>query len=322
MFWFLLACRVEVGAPQTAPIVAGSAPAGEVWIYTSMYPSVIAELEPALRAAYPDIEPKFFQAGSEKVAQRVQAEWDAGSSPACLLLTSDPFWYVELAESGRLQPHLPPNALHVANYDRDGLWIASRYGLMVLAANTNNVPEPPKRIADLADPRFRGRVTMADPLASGTAFTALAFFDAPFIEGLKANAMVASGGNSAVLARLETGEQDVGLVLLENLIVAKRKGSPVAAFFPEDGAILVPGPIAMTAGCPNPAAAAVVYDFLLSKPGQEAIVRGDMYAALPEVAPPEGAPPLESVVIRPWTAGFAETVVADKLALKGRWQTP
>src|SRR5688500_13464254 len=106
----LAGCRIEVGPPGTDAVApcAGEIPAGEVWIYTSLYPGVIDALEPLIRAELPGVEPRWFQGGSEKVAQRVETEWSAGGSPACLLMTSDPGWYVKIAEEGRLQPHLAP----------------------------------------------------------------------------------------------------------------------------------------------------------------------------------------------------------------------
>lgn len=324
-----LGCRVEFGAPATAPATdADGAPAGEVWIYTSMYQSVIDAIDPQLRARYPGLEPKWFQAGSEKVAQRYETEIAAGGSPACLLLTSDPFWYVELEQHGRLRPYFAPTVLRVdrALVDRDGTWVTARVSLMVLAANASLVPEDerPRAFADLGEPRFRDRFSVSDPLASGTMFTTLAFLlDDGGWERLSAwrdNGMVAAGGNSAVLSRVESGERPIGVVLLENLLAARRKGSPAVPIFPSDGAVLVPGPIAMTSACPNPAGAAAIYDFILSEEGQRAIAAGDMYPALPSVPPPEGAPPLHDIAVRPWPEGFVERTVADKAAIKEAWQ--
>ena len=89
--------------------------------------------------------------------------------------------------------------------------------------------------------------------------------------------------------------------------------------FPTDGAILVPGPIAMTKDCPNPAGAAAVYDFLLSTDGQRAMVDADMYSVLPGVPPPHGAPALDTIPVRPWMPGFLDDVVAHKSDAKQHW---
>ena len=133
--------------------------------------------------------------------------------------------------------------------------------------------------------------------------------------------MVAAGGNSSVLTRIETREREIGILLLENLLKASEKGSPAKPVYPLDGAIAVPGPIALTADCANPVAARAVYDFLLSDIGQQAIVDGYMYAALPHLPPPRGAQPLGALALRPWTAEFRDEVSTSKAAIKERFAT-
>jgi iron(III) transport system substrate-binding protein len=320
----LAACRVEVGpADQEKVACESSSRAGEVWIYTSMYQGVIDEMDPALRADLPGVVPRWYQAGSEKVTQRFEAESSAGASPACLLMTSDPFWYAELARTGRLRPHLAPNvlALDRGMVDPEGRWAASRVSLMVMGVNPS-VTSPPTSFADLADPRFRGELSMPDPLGSGTGLPWLAFETAhgwDGVDALRENGLVAAGGNSAVQARIETGERPVGVLLLENVLAARRKGSPIQAIFPTDGAIAVPGPIAIPASCPNPSAAEAVYDWILGERGQEIIARGDMYPALPSVAPPAGAPQLTDIAVQPWSIDFVAATVAAQEELKRRW---
>lgn len=318
MIWLALwACRVELGPPDPPAATSEGPPAGEVWIYTSMYPSVIDAVDPQIRALYPELDPKWYPAGSEKVAQRIDAEWSAGGSKACLVLTSDPFWYV--AHADRLQPHLPPNVLHVPRdlVDLDGRWVTARISLMVMAAGSQ--ADRPASFRDLADPRFANRVTMPDPLASGTAFTTIASWSPELTSAVLANGTVAAGGSAAVLNRLERGEKDVGVLLLENLLAARRKGSLVEPVFPTDGAVAIPGPIALTADCPNPSGARAVYDFLLSPAGQQAMIDGDMYAAIPDLPPPAGAPALDTITVRPWSDGFADRVAREQAAIKARW---
>ncbi len=323
-----VACRVEIGPPGGAPASTDAeGPSGEVWVYTSMYQPVLDDLDPVIARALPGVTVRWFQAGSEKVAQRFEAEIAAGGSRACLLMTSDPFWYADLHARGLLRPHLTPNVLHLDRglVNPDGAWAPARLSLVVLARHGSRVPEAdaPRSFADLTSPAWGARATMGDPLSSGTMFTTLAFLaDNPGWESLTAwreSGLVAAGGNASVLHRIESGERDVGAVLLENVLMARRTGSPVEAIYPEDGAIVVPGPIALTAGCPSPDAARAVYDVILSREGQERMVAGQMYAALPGLPPPEGARPLAEVPTRPWEGAWFDRTVAERDALKERW---
>jgi iron(III) transport system substrate-binding protein len=315
---------VEFGPAGGPDVPQGELPEGEVWIYTSMYPAVIESFEALLREKLPEVEPRFYQAGSEKVAQRIEAEWAAGGSPACLVLTSDPFWYVRSERAGRLQRHLAPDVLRIdrALVDPDGTWATARLSLMVLAVpESMPASERPRRFSDLADPRFAGRITIGDPLASGTTYTWLAFMlqegGWPLVDRMRANGLVAAGGSSAVLGRITSGERPVGALLLENLLSAD--GTVAVPVFPEDGAVLVPGPIALTSECRNERAARAIYDLVLSPAGQELIVAGDMYSALPSLPPPEGAPALKELKVRPWTDGLLEELVEEQASTKERW---
>jgi iron(III) transport system substrate-binding protein len=316
---------VEFGAPTVAVADEGADVAGEVWIYTSMYESVVDAFEVALAEALPAVRPKFLQSGSEKIAQRAEMDWAAGAPRACLVMTSDPFWYADLRQRGLLEPHLPPTVLRVDRslVDPDGYWVTSRISLMVLAAH-EEVESPPSRFTDLVDERWRNRFSTGDPLASGTHFTTMAFLQAErgwgFYADLRANGLVAAGGNSSVIKRVETRERPVGVVLLENLLAAARSDSPARAVYPEDGAIVVPGPIALTADCPNKRAARAVYDFVLSERGQALIAAGDMYPALPEIDPPPGAPRLDTIAVRPWKPGFLEHTRAERAKLKQTYE--
>lgn len=309
----LAACRVEWGPPgAAAPGAAGEGPV-EVWVYTSVYPEVLKTLEGPLAAAVPGARVVWFQAGSEKVAARFEAELAGGGSPACVLLTSDPAWLEDLSARGALRPYVSPGALGVDRRWLRPTWAAVRVSVMVLGGPAGG----PAGWRDLADPKFRGAFSSGDPMASGTTFTTVAAweqaFGAEFLPALAENGWMAAGGNSAVLARMESGERPHGVVLLENLLA---KGLPYTV--PVEGAVAVPGPAAIAAGCPQPAAAQAVVDWLFTPEAQALFVAGHMHSPLPGVAPPAGAPPLESLPLLAEPPGFWATLATDGPALKER----
>lgn len=296
-------CRVELGPPGAKKKGAAdlaSLPSGEVWIYTSLYRHVVDDLDRLIHERLPGVSPQWFVAGSEKVAARLDGELAAGGSRADLLLTSDPFHYARLETSGALTPYVPPGALRAPRewLDLDGAWFPTRVSTMVLIYNTRLLTPTtaPHSFTDLGSEAFAGRVILGDPLASGTFFSTIAFLERrlgwDYFRGLRARGVISTGGNSTVLDRVAAGEFSAGACLLENILVAKRKGSPVDYVVPADGAILVPGPGAILRGGSNPEAAKAIADLLTSPDGEAAIVRGDMHAPDPAIAPPAGAPPL------------------------------
>ena len=300
----------------------------ELWIYTSIYPSVIERMKPTLERAFPDVRFRWYQKGSEQVAARLTMELEAGKSPCDLLLTSDPFYYAELAAAGLLLPYESPAAKDVPAGLRDPghAYVTVRVPVMVLGVNTKELPPEawPTAFADLGRAPLRGLIAMGDPLKSGTNFTTVAALTTSrgwdLIEAWSRNGIVAEGGNSAVLRRLETGDRPVGVILLENLLPRIEKGSPLKIVYPEEGAIPVPSPIAILKGTTDEALAKRVYDVMFSDAIQEAIVAGHMYSPLPDRDAPAGARPWSELRLHPWDAAFVDDVKTRRKAIKQRFR--
>jgi iron(III) transport system substrate-binding protein len=298
----LASCRIESAAPATAGTCASSSPSGDVWIYTSMYRHVLDALDPVLKAELPQVQVHWFQAGSEKVASRLEAELSAGGTQADLLATSDPFLYARLKREGRLLRYVSPSSLRTPRelMDLDGAYSALRLSTMVLVYR-RGLESPPSSWASLTDASLRGEVALGDPLTSGTAFTWAVFMESKFgpewFARLRANDARVAGGNAAVLQKLEGGEAKVGVLLLENALAAKEKGSPIELAWPSDGAVVVPGFVGLFGSSRNPVAAKAVADVLLSEKGQAIIVSpGDMHAIDPRLPGPRGERGLEALM--------------------------
>jgi iron(III) transport system substrate-binding protein len=310
----------------------GGADRNTVTIYTSIYENVIASLDPVLEEMFPDVTVRWFQRGSEEVAARLNSEIAAGRVGADLVMTSDPFWYEELKEAGHLLEYRSPRAAGIpsALNDPDGAFVTVRVPVMVLAINAQRVRAnaQPRTFRELAGPAWAGRVTMGDPNRSGSAFTAVAAlarkYGWEYFEGLRGNGIVAAGGNSAVLSRVMTGEKDAGIILLENLLQARQQNpeAPIGIVYPEDGAILVPSPIAIMKATAAPDAARRLYDFFLSDAGQRAIVSGWMYSPFEKIPPPPGARPWAAVFsapLLPWTVEYLRDTTAAREEIKRRF---
>jgi iron(III) transport system substrate-binding protein len=207
--------------------------------------------------------------------------------------------------------------------DPEAHWEAVRVSTMVLAHRTGE-PAPPS-FAALLEPAWKGEVVIGDPLTSGTAFTwAVAMeraFGTDFFVTLRANGARIAGGNAAVLQKVEGGEAKVGVVLLENVLAAKARGSRVEMAWPSDGAVIVPGPVALLSTSRNPAAAKAFIDVLLSPEGQRVIRElGDMHAVDPRQPGPRGLEGVEALLAKsvPFDEALLERGLTDGAALKAR----
>ena len=156
---------------------------------------------------------------------------------------------------------------------------------------------------DLVSPEAKGLVAMPSPLTSGAATIHMATLTAdpklgwPYYEKLAANGVVPQGGNGATFKAVATGEKLYGMVIDYLPIREAAKGSPVTFVFPDEGVSAVTEPVAILSTAANPEAAKAFVDFLLSEEGQELAVRQGYLAALPGVAPPEGFPPRDEIVL-------------------------
>ena len=304
-------CRVERVAPggEGAPGGESAEPVGDVWVYTSIYRPVLDALDPVIQRRLPKVRVHWFQAGSEKVASRLEAELASGATQADVLATSDPFFYERLKARGAFLRYASAEGLRTPRslIDLDGHYAACRLSTMVIAHRTD-VAEPPKSFKALAEPRWKGEVALGDPLTSGTAFTWAVFLEgkygAAWFRALRENGAVVAGGNAAVQQRLEGGEAKVGVLLLENVLTARAKGAALAFEYPEDGAVVIPGDLAILKGTRNPRAAKALVDLLLSPEGQAVIVRqGNMHAVDPRQPGPGGEAGVDALMehSQPWT---------------------
>jgi iron(III) transport system substrate-binding protein len=193
---------------------------------------------------------------------------------------------------------------------------------MVLVYRKGDVP-PPVSFAELISEGWKGRVAVGDPLTSGTAFTWAVFIQSKygdaFFTQLREKGAIVAGGNAAVLQKVESGEVDAGVLLLENALAARGRGSPIEIVWPEDGAIVIPGPVAIFSTTRNAVAAKAFVDLLLSPEGQRIIVeKGDMHAVDPRLEGPRGEPGVETLMTRsqPWSPALVELGLTRGGAIK------
>jgi iron(III) transport system substrate-binding protein len=302
----LTGCRIESASRADGPAAATPA-ASELWVYTSMYRHVLDALQPQLAKAMPTVTIHYFQAGSEKIAAKLEAELAAGGTPCDVLITSDPFLYQRFKGEGRWARYVSPNGLRTpARYiDPDGHFASVRLSTMVLIHRTGT--PAPESFASLTSPLWKGEVAVGDPLTSGTALTWAVSMDhalgPTYFRDLRANDARVAGGNAAVLQKVEGGEAKVGVLLLENALAAKAKGSPLDIAWPADGAVVIPGYAGIFAHTRHLDAARALIDALLSPEGQAVIAQqGDMHAVDPRIPGPRGTVSLQELVSRsaPW----------------------
>jgi iron(III) transport system substrate-binding protein len=265
---------------------------GKVVIYTSMYEDIIEAIDKTLAEKFPNIDVEFFYGGTGTLQAKVAAEIDSKKLGCDMLMVAEPAYSLELKEAGILHPYISKQASKLRfDYDKEGYWYPVRVSNMVLAYNPDkyNKKDLPNSFKDFAnDPSVAGKISMSNPLTSGTAMASITglldLYSEDYFKALgKQNVAVESG--SVALTKLETGEC-MEVMILEESVLKKREeeNSKLEVIYPTDGVITIPSTI-MTVNDTwnankNTAACAIITDWFLSDEGQASIVGGWMHSVL------------------------------------------
>ncbi len=213
---------------------------------------------------------------STGLANRLIAEKDRPQ--ADVFWSNEPVRTLILKSRGLLTPYRSPAAAGIPNelVDPEGYWTGFSARMRVIAYNTKSVGprEAPKSVFDLADPRWKGQVAIADPRFGSTSFHVAALYavagDArmdDFFRRLKANGVRVVDGNSVVRDLVARGEVKVGLTDTDDVNVAIENGQPVAMVLPDGeglGVPMMPNMVSLIARSPNPVQGQRLIDYLLS----------------------------------------------------------
>ena len=277
---------------------------GELMVYTSIYPDIIDNMcKPSLAKAFPEMKVNWFQGGTEKVVTKITGEIKAKKIGADVLMVADPSYYLKLEDQKLLLPYKSKEEKNLINDKAaDGAWYAVRVCNMIIAYNADKLKaeDAPKNWTDLADPKWKGKIAMPNPMLSGTAYVAVGAladkYGWEYFDKLKANGLRVEEGNSAIQNKLLTGEYAAAMILEENILkLANTKKEPLKVIYPKDGVVQVPSPIAIFNTTKNPEGAKALVDWWLSKEGQQAVVKGWMHSVRGDVKEPIGSVPTKGL---------------------------
>jgi iron(III) transport system substrate-binding protein len=209
------------------------------------------------------------------------------AAPQC-----DVFWSGECARTillkkqGALETYRPSTAKDIPArwVDPDGTWTGFSVRSRVIVYNTARVPQPPKNLKEIAQPAWKGRVAIANPLFGTTATHLIALSqlwgDEPvlaFLRALRANDVRVVGGNSHVRDLVARGECDLGLTDTDDVYIGKARGDAIAianSGFESGDLCIIPNTAALIKGAPHPENGRRFLDWLLRRETEEMLYKG------------------------------------------------
>ena len=193
--------------------------------------------------------------------------------------------------------------------DPDGHWTGFSARARILIYNKNLVSEDqkPRSVSDLADPRFKGKACLANPLFGTTLMHAAALFQVlgdkkarQFFQSLTDNDVKMLSSNGEVRRRVAAGEFSIGLTDTDDAHVAIREGKPIGVVYPDrngKGTLVVPNAVVLIKGGPHPDAARRFIDYLLRAETELALAKSAaaQMPLRPGVKPPSDVPAIGSI---------------------------
>jgi iron(III) transport system substrate-binding protein len=255
---------------------------------------------------------------STGLANRLLAEKERPQ--ADVFWSNEPVRTLVLKSRGVLAPYRSPHAdgIPAVLVDNEGYWTGFSARIRVIAYNIKRVkPEDaPRSVFDLADPKWRGQVAMADPRFGSTSFHVAALYAIAgdekmddFFRRLKANDVHIVDGNSVVRDLVARGEVSVGLTDTDDVNVAIEDGQPIGMVLPDAnglGVPVMPNMVSLIAGAPHPDEGRRLIDYLLSPAVEQQLAQSEavqipLHAGVPG---PKNIPAINT--FKPMTLDYAK----------------
>jgi iron(III) transport system substrate-binding protein len=271
---------------------SGSAPKPVVVVYTSVddvFARPIAEQFQHETGITVNLVPDTEETKSTGLLNRLLAE--KARPQADVFWSGDPVRPGILKKHGVTAPYESPSAkgLPAEFSDPEHHWTGFSARARILLANTQHeifkTTRLPTSIRDLADPRYKAKACVANPLFSTAGMHAAALFQVmgtteakKFFEDLLANQTRVLSSNGEVRRRVADGEFAFGLTDTDDAAEAIRDGKPVKMIFPDEkgmGTLVVPNAAVLIAGGPNTDNGKRFIDYLLRPETEAALAQGE-----------------------------------------------
>lgn len=283
--------------PSPEPLTDFAGYHGEVMLYSSLQDRQLSALKNGFEEKYPGITLNYCYGNSGKLFTKLNSEVQSGDISADIIWTGNPLDYIKLKENRILSPYISPQAININPLlmDEHHYYVGGMMVSAVIAYNTEllSEEEAPSSWSELLDNRWKNSVIMADPCSAGTSsfFTSALMqsdkYGEDYFERLRSNGCMLESGTTATHLRVAKGDYKVCIGLDYVVKNLKDEGFPIDMKYPDEDMISLCCPIGLVAGCPNERNARLLYDFILSREGQEILVENNLHSIRDDVLQPE-----------------------------------
>lgn len=264
-----------------------------LWYSTLIVNQALRPIKEAFEKKYPFTQVEYHRADSDKLAQRMIAEYQAKKFDVDVIDGTSTT--VLIKKAGFMQRFFSPE---LRDYpaklkDAQGYWAVPNVYFMTLGYNTKLVPpnEVPRSMNDLLNPRWKAKMIWSTSGGSGapvfignTLMTMGQEKGMAYLQKLaKQDVAKSTASNRAVLDMVIAEEYAIAINIFNyHAVISRNAGAPVdwQALEPVPGQVKTLG---LAKNAPHPHASMLLIDFLLSKDGQKLFQELDYLPAHPEV---------------------------------------
>ncbi len=301
----------ETEKERVEKLIEGAKKEGTVMFYGSMSTLEAVDLLKGFEKKYPFIKAKHYRAGSDTLMEKILIETRAGRYNADVYNLRS-FTSSVLVQKGLFAKYPSPHSKFYPEGFKDpqGHWTSFYMNPATIGYNTKLVPavQAPKDWGDLLDPKWKGQMIM-DREESEWFANMLKFMGREkglqFMRKLAAQDITFRTGHTLLAQLVAAGEFKVGVVLYSPRIERMRASGAPIEWVRASPVIAYHYVVGVAAQAPHPNAARVFVDFMLSKEGQDLVVRSNR---VPVRADVKADPPqlVEGVKMMPSDTSLAE----------------
>lgn len=281
------------GPDRERVLIEGARKEGKVVLYSAMIENqALRPLKAAFIAKYPFLDAEFWRADTRDLINKTLAE--VRSRSVVVDVVEGGGVSQTLLRAGVLQEFTLPGAVNLPKDFVNPHWVATRVSYFGPAINTRLVGanEAPKTYEDLLDPKWKGKIAWAANTETGGAMMFISFIrswmgekkgEEYLTQLARQDIANLSGSPREVVNKLIAGEYPLALnIFLHHPVISAQKGAPVAPLM-LDPVLGNASVMVLLKSAPNPHAALLLMDFLVSEEGQKVIRDADYFPATPSV---------------------------------------
>jgi iron(III) transport system substrate-binding protein len=232
----------------------------------------------AFMKRYPGIRASYWQGRNPEIVTRVLTEFQGGQASVDVILSDNAPPVLRAAGAMAAYDTVQKNVLYL----HDPTLPTVSLQIQALAYNTKKIKpaDLPKSWEDIANPKYKGMIALDDPMRAGPLSSMLAGLKTQwnddarfnkFLGGLKALKVPVHKSTSAMFRLVISGEYAICMpALLHDVIEEVHKGTPVD-YVRTVPPVIFPRQAGIYAKAPNPNAAKLFAEWLISDEGQKTI---------------------------------------------------